>query len=121
MEKRTSSPYPRIDRPVLAIVGVALVVSTILFGWNDWRKDWRYYQKELRTLFAGKFGEERARILPVGIQQIWVSDLRRADHPGRAPRHPRPLAGPHPGRAGDRKSTRLNSSHPYVSRMPSSA
>ena len=31
MERRTNSPYPRIDRPVLAIIGVLLVVSTVLF------------------------------------------------------------------------------------------
>ena len=32
-----------------------------------------------------------------------------------------PARAQHPGRSRDRKSTRLNSSHPYVSRMPSSA
>jgi hypothetical protein len=34
MEKRTNSPYPRIDRPVLAVVGLSLVVSTVLFARN---------------------------------------------------------------------------------------
>ncbi|HET7710349.1 MAG TPA: hypothetical protein VFL80_00310, partial [Thermoanaerobaculia bacterium] len=79
MEKRTNSPYPRIDRPVLAIIGVALVVSTVLFAWSDFRKDWRYYQDEFRAMVATKFGEEKAAALPNGIQQTWLPDLRRAD------------------------------------------
>ena len=79
MEKRTSSPFPRIDRPVLAVIGVALVVSTVLFVWSDFRKDWRYYQLQFRGMVAEKFGADKAQALPRGIQQIWVPDLRRAD------------------------------------------
>jgi len=79
MEKRTSSPYPRIDRPVLAVIGVALVASTILFGWSDWRKDWRYYQHEFRGMIADKFGADKAATLPQGMQQTWAPELRRAD------------------------------------------
>jgi len=79
MEKRTDSPYPRIDRPLLAVVGLLLVVSTVLFGWSDWRKDWRYYQREFKKRVAEKLGEEKARTIPSGIQQIWVPELRRAD------------------------------------------
>ena len=79
MEKRTNSPFPRIDRPVLAIIGLALVISTALFAWSDWRKDWRYYQQEFRSMVADKFGAERAEMLPRGIQQTWVPELRRAD------------------------------------------
>ncbi len=44
MEKRTNSPYPRVDRPVLAIVGVLLVVSNIHFARNDREHEWRWYQ-----------------------------------------------------------------------------
>lgn len=79
MEKRTGSPYPGIDRPVLAVIGLLLVVSTVLFGWSDWRKDWRFYQRDFRKRVAEKFGEEKARTVPAGIQQHWVPDLRRAD------------------------------------------
>jgi cytochrome c2 len=79
MEKRTNSPFPRIDRPILAVIGVLLVISTALFAWSDFRKDWRYYQKEFRSLVHEKFGAERAEAVPAGIQQTWVPDLRRAD------------------------------------------
>ena len=54
MEKRTDSPYPRRDRPVLAAVGVLLVVSTVLFAWSDRRHDWRWYQREFRGQVAEK-------------------------------------------------------------------
>lgn len=79
MEKRTNSPYPRLDRPVLAGVGVALIVSTALFAWRDRVHDWRYYQYAFRQQVAEKFGEEKAATVPAGIQQHWVAELGRAD------------------------------------------
>jgi len=79
MEKRSDSPYPRIDRPVLAAVGVLIVLSTILFARNDREHEWRWYQHEFRRLVAEKLGEERAAEVPRGFQQIWVPSLGRAD------------------------------------------
>jgi cbb3-type cytochrome oxidase cytochrome c subunit len=79
MEKRTSSPYPRIDRPVMAAIGIVLVVGTALFMWSDRAHDWRYYQMEFGRMVAEKFGVDRAAALPTGVQQIWVADLSRAD------------------------------------------
>jgi len=79
MEKRTDSPYPRRDRPVLALVGVLLVVSTALFAWGDRAHEWRYYQWEFENQVREKFGEEKAKTVPSGIQQVWVPGLGRAD------------------------------------------
>ena len=79
MEKRTDSPYPKIDRRVMAVIGVILVIGTGLFIWSDRAHDWRYYQMEFRQMVAEKFGEDRAAVLPSGVQQIWVADLARAD------------------------------------------
>lgn len=79
MERRTNSPYPTIDRPVLAVIGLLLVVSTVLFTWSDRVHDWRYYQWEFRRLVAEKFGEAKAAALPAGLQQVWVPALGRAD------------------------------------------
>ncbi|HXY42360.1 MAG TPA: c-type cytochrome [Vicinamibacteria bacterium] len=79
MEKRTDSPYPRLDRPVLAAVGVVLVLSTLLFLRNDREHEWRWYQAEFRKLVAEKFGAEKARTVPSGMQQVWVASLGHAD------------------------------------------
>ena len=79
MERRTDSPYPRLDRPVLAAVGVLLVVSTALFMWKQREHDWRYYQAEFRQMVGEKLGEDRVRTVPSGVQQVWVPGLRRAD------------------------------------------
>ena len=79
MEQRTNSPYPRIDRPVLALVGVVLVIGTALFIWSDRAKDWRYYQYEFRNMVAEQFGEDKAATVPSGLQQVWVAELERAD------------------------------------------
>lgn len=79
MEKRTNSPYPRLDRPVMAIVGMLLVLSTVLFTMNDREHEWRYYQQDFRAQIAEKFGEAKADAVPAGLQQIWVPGLGRAD------------------------------------------
>ena len=79
MEKRTNSPYPRIDRRVMAAIGVVLVIGTALFIWSDRAHDWRYYQYEFGRMVAEKYGEDRAALLPKGVQQVWVADLSRAD------------------------------------------
>jgi cbb3-type cytochrome oxidase cytochrome c subunit len=79
MERRTNSPYPAIDRLVMAVIGVVLVVGTALFMWSDREHDWRYYQYEFRSLVAEQFGEDKAAGAPSGLQQVWVAELGRAD------------------------------------------
>lgn len=79
MEKRTNSPYPRLDRPVLAIVGMLLVLSTVLFTMSERDHEWRYYQHAFREVVAEKYGEQKADAVPAGLQQIWVPSLGRAD------------------------------------------
>jgi cytochrome c2 len=79
MERRTNSPYPRIDRVVVAVIGLVLVAGTLLFMWSDRAHDWRFYQYEFRQIVADRFGEEKAASVPEGPQQIWVADLARAD------------------------------------------
>ncbi len=79
MERRTDSPYPRRDRPVLAIVGLMLVLSTVLFTMNDREHEWRYYQYDFRNQIAEKYGDAKAAVIPAGLQQIWVPSLGRAD------------------------------------------
>jgi cytochrome c2 len=79
MEKRTDSPYPRVDRPVLAIIGLVLVVATVLFLRNDREHEWRWYQAQFKQQVAEKFGADLAKTVPSGMQQIWVPALGRAD------------------------------------------
>lgn len=79
MEKRTDSPYPRLDRPVLAIIGLVLVASTAFFAWSDRQHDYKYYQYAFKQLVAEKFGDEQAATVRTGLHQIWVPELGRAD------------------------------------------
>jgi cytochrome c2 len=79
MERRTDSPYPRIDRPTLAVVGVLLILSCALFFASDRAHDWRYYQMQFRAQVAETLGADKAKTVPAGIQQLWVPGLRRAD------------------------------------------
>lgn len=79
MEKRTGSPYPRLDRPVLALIGVVLVGATVFFAYSDRQHDYRYYQYEFARMVAEKFGAAQVADIPRGIQQVYVPGLRRAD------------------------------------------
>ncbi len=79
MERRTNSPYPRIDRPVLAAIGVVLVGATAFFAYSDRQHDYKWYQAQFQQQVGEKFGADRAATVPIGIQQVWVPGLRRAD------------------------------------------
>jgi cytochrome c2 len=79
MERRTNSPYPRLDRPVLAIIGLVLVLSTVLFTVGDRQHEWRYYQFAFRNAVAEKYGPAKAGTVRAGLQQVWVPDVGRAD------------------------------------------
>ena len=79
MEKRTSAPFARRDRVLLAAIGVALVASTVLFVRSDRAHDWRYYQYEFKNEVAQRFGADKAATVPAGLQQIWVPELQHAD------------------------------------------
>ena len=68
MEQRTRSPYPRIDRPVLAAVGILLVISTVLFMWKQRDRDWRYYQYRFAQMVGEQFGQDKVATVPTGIQ-----------------------------------------------------
>jgi cytochrome c2 len=79
MEKRADSPYPRLDRPVMAVIGLVLVAATVLFLRNDREHEWRWYQMRFKEQVAQQFGADQARTVPMGMQQIWVSSMGRAD------------------------------------------
>lgn len=79
MEQRTSSPYPAIDRPVLAIIGVVLVGATAFFAYSDRQHDYKWYQAEFKAQVAEKFGDDKAAGVRAGIQQVWIPGLQRAD------------------------------------------
>ncbi len=79
MEKRTPAPFGKRDRAILAVIGVALIVSTILFVRSDRAHDWRYYQYAFERRVAEKFGRDKAATVPSGLQQIWVPELQHAD------------------------------------------
>ena len=87
MEKRTDSPYPKKDRPILAVIGVLLIVSTVLFAWSDRKHDWRYYQYDFKNQVAEKYGAEKAA----------HRDLRRAADLGAGPAPRRPVRDLPPG------------------------
>jgi len=79
MERRTNSPYPRLDRPILAAVGLLLVAGAVLFTINDREHEWRFYQYDFKRVVAERLGGDKAGTVPSGLQQIWVPSLGRAD------------------------------------------
>ena len=67
MEQRTHSPYPRLDRPTLALIGGLLILSCGLFFASDRAHDWRYYQDEFRQIVGEKFGEDKEAAVAAGV------------------------------------------------------
>jgi hypothetical protein len=79
MQKLTRASFAKRDQVLLAAVGLALAVATGVVLWKERARDWRWYQHELERLVTETQGAEKARGIPAGLQQIWASDLRRAD------------------------------------------
>lgn len=65
----------------LWIYGLAIVLFAITaYTYYDvLEPQWEAYQEEFRQLVRERFGEERARAVPRGVQQIWVPALNRVD------------------------------------------
>ena len=69
----------RKDAIKLYIIGFAILGLTAWVFSRQYTKDWSDYQAEFKDYVAEKFGEDRARQVPTGIQQIWVKDLNAVD------------------------------------------
>jgi cytochrome c2 len=76
---KPNNPLFRKDRFLLAIGSVVALVVVGFIYFDYFAPEWAGYQDEFRTLVEERFGEERARSVPAGIQQIWVNDLNRID------------------------------------------
>ena len=86
MEKRTDSPYPRLDRPVLAVIGLVLVASTAFFAWSDRQARLQVLPIRLQAAWSPRSSAtSRPRPCAPGIQQIWVPGA-----PARRPLHDLP-------------------------------
>jgi cytochrome c2 len=59
--------------------GTVILLITGYLIWSYQQPDWKDYQDEFRGVVAEKFGEDRAAMVPSGIQQIWLKDLSRVD------------------------------------------
>jgi cbb3-type cytochrome oxidase cytochrome c subunit len=56
---------------------ILLITSIVFFGY--FTPEWKSYQGEFEQLVTKKFGAERAKQIPSGLQQIWAKDLDRVD------------------------------------------
>ena len=117
MEKRTDSPYPRRDRPVLAVVGVLLVALDACSSLrNDREHDWRWYQAEFRKLVGREVRRRQGEDGP----RRHAADLGALAEPRRPLRHlpPGDVAGrasrppTNPFRTHPRRSSRATRPRP---------
>jgi cytochrome c2 len=67
------------DVDVAYVVGAILLVITGWLYYENYRPEWKSYQTEFRRKVTERFGGDRARQIPAGLQQIWVPELNRVD------------------------------------------
>ena len=80
MEQRTNSPYPRLDRPVLAVIGIA--ARRRRGALHAQRSRARVALLPVRVQAARRprsSAPTRRGSVPTGLQQIWVPSLGHAD------------------------------------------
>lgn len=61
------------------LLGAGTLALTGYLYWNQFVPEWKGYQNEFRELVAKRFGEQRAKTVPSGLQQVWVKELDRTD------------------------------------------
>lgn len=69
----------RKDRLFLWGFAAVLLVLTVYVFWAQSSPEWKGYQSEFKQLVAERLGEDRARAVRTGLQQIWIEKLNRAD------------------------------------------
>lgn len=67
------------DSISLYALGAATLALTVYLFANSVQPEWKGYQSDFRDLVAKRFGEQRARSIPTGLQQVWLRELGRAD------------------------------------------
>ena len=63
---------------VYALGGILFLITAWIY-WDYYRPEWKGYQSGFRAQIASRFGEDRVRQIPTGLQQVWVEELNRAD------------------------------------------
>ncbi len=71
--------FVKNDKLILSIIGIAVFVLMGFISYQYMSPDWKSYQSEFRDLVEEKFGEERATTVPIGLQQVYVKELDKAD------------------------------------------
>ena len=67
------------DRLWIYLSGTAILVISLWIYLGYFRPEWKDYQSDFREVVAKRFGPDRAREIPSGIQQVWAKDLNRVD------------------------------------------
>jgi mono/diheme cytochrome c family protein len=74
-----NNPRFKRDRTILALGSLVALVLVGFVYFDYFTPEWVGVQNDFWRLVAEKFGEERARAVPSGVQQVWVKDLGRVD------------------------------------------
>ena len=61
------------------LFGAGTLALTGYLYWDQFVPEWKGYQDEFRELVAKRLGEQRAKTVPSGLQQVWVKELDRTD------------------------------------------
>lgn len=67
------------DRFWIYLLGAGTLALSGYLYWDHAQPEWQGYQDEFRELVAKRFGAQRSRSVPSGLQQIWVKELNRTD------------------------------------------
>lgn len=78
-KRKEKTAFVKTDRLVIALSGLVLCALVAFVYYDDASPEWRSYQSEFRDLVTEKFGPERAKTVPAGIQQVYLKELQRSD------------------------------------------
>ncbi len=71
--------FVKTDKLLVSVLGLVVLALSGFVFFDYFTPEWRQYQSEFRDLVAEKLGPERAAMVPSGLQQVYVKELKRAD------------------------------------------
>ncbi|MBI4535617.1 MAG: c-type cytochrome, partial [Ignavibacteriae bacterium] len=77
--KKNKLGFVNTDRLLLAILGIGMFVLMGLISYDYLTPEWKAYQSEFIDIVEEKLGPERATAVQVGLQQVYVKELEKAD------------------------------------------
>ncbi len=71
--------FVKTDNLILSVIGILVLLLAGFIFYDYLTSEWKSYQADFKELVAEKFGDAKVATIPLGVDQIYIKELRTAD------------------------------------------